>query len=55
MYETFTYDDPGVLPAAARDHWEFMETNSAAAVLKAVCPSEWQDIVDVLSTYRLNP
>ncbi|ONH81651.1 restriction endonuclease [Roseomonas mucosa] len=32
-----------------------METNSAAAVMKAVCPAEWADIVDVLSTYRLNP
>ena len=42
------------MPAAARDHWEFMETNSAAAVLKAICPAEWQDIVRVLSTYRLN-
>ncbi len=55
MYETATFDDPNVLPAAARDHWEFMETNSAAAVLKAVCASEWQDIVEVLSTYRLSP
>ena len=32
-----------------------MESNSAAAVMKAVCPSEWQDIVQVLSTFRLNP
>ncbi len=55
MYETFTYDDPAVLPSAARDHWEFMETNSAAAVMKAVCSAEWTDIVDVLSSYRLNP
>jgi hypothetical protein len=55
MYETFTYDDPNVLPPAARDYWEFMETNSAAAVMKAVCPSEWRDVVEVLSTYRLNP
>lgn len=55
MYETFTYDDPAVLPAAARGSWEFMESNSAAAVMKAVCPSEWQDIVRVLSNFRLNP
>lgn len=55
MYETFTYDDPSVLPAAARGHWSFMETNSAAAVIKAVCPQEWSDIVAVLSTYRLDP
>lgn len=55
MFETKTYDDSSVLPAAARDHWEYMETNSAAAVMQAVCPSEWMDIVDVLSTYRLSP
>ena len=54
MYETFTYNDPTVLSKVARDHWEYMETNSAAAVLKAVCPSEWKDITQVLSTYRLS-
>lgn len=55
MFETFTYDLPDVLPPAARQHWTFMESNSAAAVIQAVCPAEWQDIVDVLSTYRLDP
>lgn len=55
MYETSTYNDPNVLPPAARNHWEFMETSSAAAVMKAVCPTEWKDIVEILSTYRLDP
>lgn len=55
MYETRTYDDSTILPSGARNHWAFMETNSAAAVMKAVCPSEWADIVDVLSNYRLDP
>lgn len=55
MFETRTYDDPNVLPTQARAHWAFMETNSASAVLKAVCPSEWHDICEVLSTYRLDP
>ncbi|MBK1871476.1 BglII/BstYI family type II restriction endonuclease [Aestuariivirga sp. YIM B02566] len=55
MYETFTYDDQAVLPSNARDHWTFMETNSASAVMKAVCPNEWADIVSVLETYRLDP
>lgn len=55
MFQTKSYDDPSILPAAARDHWRFMETNSACAVMKAVCPSEWNDIVEVLSTYRLDP
>ena len=53
MFETTTFDNPSVLPPAARNHWEFMETNSAAAVMQAVCPAEWADIVDVLSNYRL--
>ncbi len=55
MFQTYTYDDPTVLPPPARQHWEFMETNSASAVLKAVCPTEWADIVEVLSSYRLDP
>lgn len=55
MFETFTYDLPAVLPPAARNHWSFMESNSAAAIMQAVCPQEWADIVDVLSTYRLDP
>jgi len=55
LIETKTYDDPKLLPPAARQHWSFMETNSASAVINAVCPSEWADIVDVLSSYRLDP
>ena len=54
MFETYTYDLPSVLPKEARDHWSFMESNSAAAIMQAVCPSEWCDIVSVLSTYRLD-
>lgn len=55
MFETYTYNDPAVLPPEARQHWEFMETNSAAATMRAVCPAEWEDLVHVLSTYRLKP
>ena len=55
MFQTYSYDDPNVLPPAARDHWLFMETNSAAAVMKAVCPNEWSEIVDNLSSYRIDP
>ncbi|WFE73303.1 BglII/BstYI family type II restriction endonuclease [Roseinatronobacter sp. S2] len=55
MFETSTYNDPSVMPIKARDHWSFMETNSASAVMKAVCPDEWGDIVGVLSSYRLEP
>lgn len=55
MFETFSYDSVTVLPPEARNHWKFLETNSAAAVIKAVCPAEWSDIVDILSSYRLDP
>lgn len=54
MFETFTYNLPEVLPSEARDYWSFMESNSASAIIKAVCPGEWADIVDVLATYRLD-
>lgn len=55
MFETYTYNDYDVLPQVARNHWDFMETNSASAVMKAVCPDEWNEIVEVLSQYRLDP
>lgn len=55
MQLTNTYDDPAIMPPRARNAWEFLETNSASAILKAVCPEEWADIVNVLSEYRLDP
>lgn len=55
MFQTATYDHSEVVPSAVRKAWEFLETNSAAAVLQAVCPEEWRDIIHVLSTYRLKP
>jgi hypothetical protein len=55
MFETKTYDDPIVLPAAVRMRWQFLETSSAAAVLRSVCPDEWKDIVDVLANFALDP
>lgn len=55
MFETHTYDDPVVLPPAIRKRWTFVETSSAAAVLRSVCPAEWQDISEVLETFTLEP
>lgn len=55
MFQTQTYDDPQVLDPAIRARWNFLETGSASAVLKSVCPTEWSDIVHVLGTYRLDP
>ena len=51
----YNCQDTAVLQSSARDHWAFMETNSAAAVIKAVCPSEWADITQILTAYRLDP
>lgn len=55
MFETCTYDDPLVLPPDIRRRWTFMETSSAAAVLRSVCPGEWRDILHVLATFALDP
>lgn len=55
MFETNTYDDPLVLSPAIRQRWEFIETSSAAAVLRSVCPDEWADITHVLDSFQLDP
>lgn len=55
MFETTTYDDPLVLPTHVRSRWEFLETSSASAVLRSVCPNEWADIVEFLGTFELDP
>lgn len=55
MFETRTYEDPLVLPPAIRARWTFLETSSAAAVLRSVCPDEWRDITDVLKAFALDP
>ena len=55
MFETRTYDDPLVLDPQVRRRWAFLETSSAAAVLRSVCPDEWRDIVQVLSLFALEP
>ncbi|MHB1352574.1 MAG: BglII/BstYI family type II restriction endonuclease [Thiobacillus sp.] len=55
MYDTNTYEDPLVLDPAIRARWTFLETSSAAAVLRAVCPEEWRDITEVLGAFSLDP
>ena len=55
MFETCTYDDPIVLDPKIRARWAFLETSSAAAVLRSVCPSEWKDITQVLAEFALDP
>ncbi len=55
MFETRTYDDPIVLDPKIRARWAFLETSSAAAVLRSVCPAEWQDIAQVLAGFVLDP
>ncbi|MGR3434469.1 MAG: BglII/BstYI family type II restriction endonuclease [Shimia sp.] len=53
MFLTRTFDDPEFMPSSARAAWHFVESNSACAVLKAVCHEEWCDLVNFLETYRL--
>ena len=55
MFETKTYDDPLVLDASVRERWTFLETSSAAAVLRSVCSDEWKDITQVLREFSLDP
>jgi hypothetical protein len=55
MFETKTYDDSRVLKTAIRKRWSFLETSSAAAVLRSVCPEEWRDITAVLAAFSLDP
>lgn len=55
MYTTSTYDNALVMPLRIRERYEFLETSSACAVMQAVCPDEWADILSVLDGYALNP
>lgn len=55
MFETTTYDSPAILEPGVRKRWDFRETSSAAAVIKAVCPDEWADILVFLTTFTLDP
>lgn len=55
MFDTNTYDDPFVLDPVIRARWAFMETSSAAAVLRSVCPAEWADITHILRSFQLDP
>lgn len=55
MFDTNTYEDPLVLDPMIRARWTFLETSSASAVLRAVCPNEWRDITEVLATFSLVP
>lgn len=55
MFETKTYDNPTILEPSVRQRWDFRETSSAAAVIKAVCPGEWADILEFLTSFQLDP
>lgn len=55
MFETRTYEEDLVLAPEIRARWTFLETSSAAAVLRAVCPEEWRDITEVLTDFALDP
>lgn len=55
MFETTTYDNRTILKPSVRRRWDFRETSSAAAVIKAVCPDEWADILTFLTKFTLDP
>jgi Restriction endonuclease BglII len=41
-----------LLPAFLREHYEIHETKHACAVLHSDFPSEWRDVVEVLTEFR---
>ncbi|MES1953894.1 hypothetical protein SAHY_04908 [Salinisphaera hydrothermalis EPR70] len=43
------------MPSHIRCRWKFLETSSAAAVLRSVCPEEWANILEVLEGFALEP
>ncbi len=43
-----------LLPDFVRENYEVHEWKHACAILKADFPAEWQDIIDVLTAFRLN-
>ena len=55
MFLTESYNDPTVMSSSLRGKYEFLETGSAAAILRAVNPEEWGDILDMLELFTLNP
>lgn len=53
MIETFTYKE--VMPSDVLDRYTFLETRSAAKIAQAVCPEEFQEIIEVLRRFELTP
>ena len=43
-----------LLPAFLRENYEIHEWKHAAAILKGDFPDQWQDVIDVLTGFRLN-
>jgi len=43
-----------LLPAFLRENYEIHEWKHAAAILKGDFPDQWQDVIDVLTNFRLN-
>jgi hypothetical protein len=51
MQETYTYEE--VLPQSVLSRYDIMEIGSAARIIQAVCPEEFNDIVEVLESFQL--
>lgn len=50
-----SYEDDNVVPPALRQRYEWIETGSAGAILRALAPQEWRDIIEVLQEFELQP
>lgn len=55
MFITKSYENDDVVPADIRSRFEWVETGSAASILKALGPSEWADLIKVLDEFTLAP
>lgn len=55
VFLTESYSDDHVMPPQIRGKYRFLESGSAAAIMRVVCPNEWSDILSALDTFKLNP
>lgn len=55
MYITTSYADPSVVPTDISERYEWLEISNAAAILNAVAPEEFADLLNVLNDFELTP
>ena len=55
MHLTQSYRDPDVVPPVIRKRYKWLEIGNAAAILNAVAPREFADLLTVLDEFELSP